>query len=336
MRPTSEHVAAIFSSHRYSRYRGEINHLLVRPNFTGYWVLQHSLERLKAPSESDITILYLHGGGYFSSQPAHYLLFLLRLVEPILKQGSSVSIFSLDYSLAPEHVFPKQLEEATAAYKYLISEEHISTEKLIVMGDSAGGHLALSLLVSLNNSRSSDVKDAALPKPGGLVLISPWLSLYHEPSSFTTNAHLDVLSGPFLRDTARRFLGPDSTSSNGPLKSTKNSPYLEFLTPDPTIDWEAVLPSWIWVSAGENEVLIDNVKLWVGILKERLGGERVTLEVGAQKVHVWQWLETMTDEPMKKAFLAGYVGDETGFEATANVGRAIVERVKRAQAVFDP
>ncbi len=120
------------------------------------------------------------------------------------------------------------------------------------------------------------------------------------------------------------------------MKSTMNSPYLEFLTPDPTIDWEAVLPSWVWVSAGENEVLIDNVKLWVGILKKRLGDERVTLEVGAWKVHVWHWLETMTDEPRKKAFLAGYVGDETGFEATADVGRAILERVKRAQAFFDP
>ena len=228
-----------------------------------------------------------------------------------------MSIFALDYSLAPEHVFPKQLEEAVAAYKYLIDEQHISPEKLIVMGDSAGGHLALSLLVSLKNS---------LKKPGGLVLMSPWLSLQHESSSFITNAHTDVLSGPFLRTTARRFLGPSPASN-------MNSPYLEFLTPNPTIDWEAILPSWIWVSAGENEVLIDNVKLWVGILKERLGEERVSLEVGARKVHVWQWFETMIDEPMKKAFLAGNVGDERGFEATASVGRAILERVKRAQAV---
>ena len=319
MRPASEHITTIFSSPRYSRYRENINHLVVRPGFSGYWVLQHSLECLKAPSESDITILYLHGGGYFSSQPAHYLLFLLRLVEPMLK-GSSVSVFALDYSLAPEYVFPKQLEEAIAAYKYLTNEKHILTEKLIVMGDSAGGHLALSLLVSLNNS---------IKKPGGLVLMSPWLSLHHEPSSFITNAHIDVLSGPFLRLTARRFLDPRPTFN-------KNSPYLEFLTPNPTIDWKAILPSWIWVSAGENEVLIDNVKLWVGILKERLGDGRVTLEVGARKVHVWQWLETMTDERMKKAFLAGNVGDGRGFEATASVGRAVVERVKRAQAVSDP
>ena len=159
--------------------------------------MQGSLQNLESPSSSDLTILYLHGGGYISSQPSHYLLFLLRLGEAILEQGTSVSIFALDYSLAPEHVFPAQLKEATAAYEYLINEEHILPEKILIAGDSAGGHLALSFLVALANEHSLLRK--RLPKPGGLVLMSPWLSLHNELPSFKINAHKDVLSALFLR-----------------------------------------------------------------------------------------------------------------------------------------
>ena len=329
MRSISEHVTAILSSPRYSRYRENINQLVERPGFTGYWVLQDSLKNPKAPCNSDLTILHLHGGGYFSSQPAHYLLFLLRLAESILEQGFTVSIFALDYSLAPEHLFPTQLDEATAAYQYLTSEARIPAKTIVVLGDSAGGHLALSLLVHLDSMRLSNAEDRALEKPGGLALMSPWLSLQHEPTSFTTNKYTDLLSGPFLRLTARRFLGPDPTRG-GRLKVTSmNSPYLEFLTPEPAIEWERVLPPWVWVSGGGNEILLDNINIWVRILERELGDGRVILEIGHGKVHVWQWLETMTDERMRKAFLTdGEVGDGKGFGATADVGRAIAARVQ--------
>ena len=327
-RPVSEHINPILASPRYSRYQENINQLVARPEFTGYWVLQHSLKSRKAPSSSDLTIFYLHGGGYFSSLPGHYLLWLLRLAESILEQDVSVSIFALDYSLAPEHVFPTQLEQAAAAYAYLTTEEQIPAGKIVLAGDSAGGHLALSLLVFLNKKRLSSVEDKTLGKPGGLVLMSPWLSLHHESTSFITNTHTDVLSGPFLRRTARDFLGHDPVSCGGPKAFNVNLPYLEFLTPDPTVEWEAVIPSWIWVSAGEKEILFDSVKTWVGRLRDNLGDRRVVFDVGVRKVHVWQWLETMMDEPTKKAFLAREMGDGRGFEATANVGRAILARVK--------
>lgn len=327
-RPVSEHLTSILSSPRYSPYRENINRLVARPDFTGYWVLQHSLKSPKAPSNSDVTIFYLHGGGYFSSLPAHYLLFLLRLAESILDQGVSVSIFTLDYSLAPEHVFPTQLTEAAAAYAYLVSEEQIPPKKMILMGDSAGGHLALSLLVSLH-------EDKAFEKPCGLVLMSPWLSLHHEPTSFTSNAHTDVLSAPFLRRNARRFLGHDQKTSRDAFEDVyRNSPYLEFLTPEPRIDWDVVLPSWVWVSAGEKEMFFDSVQSWAGMLKGRLGEQRVVFEVGFGKVHVWQWLETMMNGPIKKAFLATDVGDGRGFEATASVGSAIARKVKESQAII--
>ncbi|KAL8915921.1 MAG: hypothetical protein Q9172_006564 [Xanthocarpia lactea] len=273
---------------------------------------------LKRPaSTSDLTIFYFHGGGYISSQPAHYLLFLLRLAEAILEQNVSVSIFALDYSLAPEHPFPKQLMEAAAAYNYLIYEEHISPEKIVIAGDSAGGHLALSFLVDLANKRRSSTETKGLQTPRGLVLMSPWLSLHNELPSFVMNAHKDVLSASFLRSTARHFVNDDA-----PM----NSSYLEFLSPESEIEWSTVLPFWVWISAGADEIFIDNIKSWTKLIKSQK--ERVILEVGVRKVHVWQWLETVMDYDMKKKFLSRDLGDKRGFEATADVGKAIAGRVR--------
>lgn len=331
-RPIDEHITPILSSPRYDQYRKNINRRIVRPEFAGYWVLQHSLKSPKTPSNSDLTIFYIHGGGYFSSQPAHYLLFLLRLAETILEEGVSVSIFALDYSLAPENVFPTQLKEANAAYAYLLAEEQIPEDNIIVAGDSAGGHLALSLLVDRGIGHSSTIDGKAAGKPGGLILLSPWLSLHQEPASFSTNAHMDVMSRTFIRLTARRFLGHDFSAGERHEGFNTNSPLLEFLTPEPEIDWDVVLPSWVWVSAGTNEIFLDSVKLWVAMLKRLLGEPRVVLELGVGKAHVWQWLETMLDEPMKKLFLGREVGDGRDFEATASLGRAIVARVERVQS----
>lgn len=304
--PGRVHASSILSSPRYLSNRQNLYHLVSRPNFTGYWIIQSSFEKPQPPKNSDITIFYLHGGGYFSSQPGTYLLFLLRLAETILAQGSSVSMFALDYHLAPEYCYPTQLREAAAAYGYLINEQSIPPEKIVIAGDSAGAHLALSFLVDLQSSKRK------LPKPGGLVAVSPWLSLNHTPS---TNTERDVLSAPFLEATARRFLGPSFKEED------KFSPTLEFLTPQPAIDWDAILPSWIWVSAGTSEVLFDDIVKWVQMLEGRLGRQRVEYAFAQGEIHAWQWLET-TDEGAKSRFLEKD-GRPNEFRGVEQIGKLI-------------
>lgn len=235
------------------------------------------------------------------------------MAEAILAQDVKVSIFALDYHLAPEFLYPTQLEEAVAAYEYLLSEMVIPAEKVVVAGDSAGGHLVLSMLVSLRQ-RSS------LPKSGGAMLFSPWLSLHHTPR---TNTETDVLSASFLRATARRFLG----LARADREETMVDPLLEFLNPHPEIDWDAVLPSWLWVSAGTNEIMFDDLVAWTQALEKNLGSERVGWEWGEGEVHDWQWLETM-DEGPKERFLTKE-GKCEDFEAVARVGRLVGERMAR-------
>ena len=226
-----------------------------------------------------------------------------------------MSIFALDYHLAPEFPYPTQLEEAVAGYEYLVHEMAIPTERLVVAGDSAGGHLVLSMLVSLHQR-------SCLPKPGGAMLFSPWLSLHHTPR---TNVEMDVLSASFLRTTARLFLGPSCADK----AETEADALLEFLNPHPETDWNSVLPSWLWVSGGTNEILFDDLYVWTQMLDRRLGKQRVAWEWGEGEVHDWQWLETM-DEGARGKFLQKE-GDHRDFEAVMRIGKVIAERVGRSK-----
>lgn len=183
----------------------------------------------------------------------------------------------------------------------------------MVLGDSAGGHLALSLLVDLQ------LRSVEGGRIGGLVLLSPWLSLHHTPS---TNEESDVISAPFLRDTARRFLGPDCDADG---EEVMVAPRLEFLNPRPRTEWDVVLPEWVWVSAGTNEVMFSDIAGWTEGLEENLGRERVGFEWGVGEVHDWQWLETI-DGTKQREFLSK-VGECDDFEGVVAIGRAIAERV---------
>lgn len=305
----------ILKSRRYGPFRQNLYHRICLPSFTGYWIIQSSFTDPQPPRHSDVTILFLHGGGYFASQPDTYLLFLLRLAEALTTQGIKVSIFALDYHLAPEFPYPTQLDEAGAAYDYLLRDMAIPADRVVVAGDSAGGHLVLSLLVDLHQRSSR-------PKPGGAMLFSPWVSLHHTPS---TNTDTDILSASFLRATARRFLGP----ARSDRKETRTDPLLEFLNPHPEIEWDAVLPSWLWVSAGTNEIMFDDLVKWTQALEKRLGRQRVGWEWGEGEVHDWQWLETM-DHGAKKRFLAKH-GKCKDFEAVTMIGRVIMERTSRGK-----
>lgn len=288
-------------------------------------------------------ILYLHGGGYFSSSTDCYLLFLLRLAETIVRGGKTVSIFALEYDLAPEHVFPTQLRQAGAAYRWLVrpgSEGGVGVQpgRLLLGGDSAGGHLSLSLLVDLQQPYASAELDRRTAvngtkhsiKPGlGLFMISPWLSLWHEATSFPKNECTDVLSRKFLLKVAGWFLGPERLKEWPP-----RSPYLEFLDPKPMIDWQGVLPAWVWVSAGKNEILYDDVKDWLETRKKDCRNGHVEEEIDLNESHVYAWLKTTEPGP-KKEFLRRMYNNEEGeniseddYKAIERIGKAILRRYK--------
>lgn len=88
---------------------------------------------------SDATMLYFHGGGY-----AFYL-DVTRHFIALLAQTLGIRIFAPDYRLTPEHPHPAQIEDGLAAYRHLLDSGQ-DPQRLVVCGDSAGGHLVLMLL----------------------------------------------------------------------------------------------------------------------------------------------------------------------------------------------
>jgi len=124
-------------------------------------------------------ILYLHGGGFIGTCPSMYAAFTGWIAH---ETGCRVIV--PDYRLAPEFPFPASLLDALSVYGAMLAEG-LPAERLFVAGDSGGGNLATSLLVAAPGRQ--------LPRPAGLVLFSPELSLTLDEPSITENADRDIL-----------------------------------------------------------------------------------------------------------------------------------------------
>jgi epsilon-lactone hydrolase len=104
-------------------------------------------------------VLVLHGSGYLICSARTHRGFASHLSE-----YSGMPAFAIDYRLAPEHPFPAAEDDALAAYRWLLSQGH-DPAKIVVAGDSAGGHLAVALALRLRSE--------GLPAPAALALFGP-------------------------------------------------------------------------------------------------------------------------------------------------------------------
>ena len=217
-----------------------------------------SLQRVITPrSRAERAVLYLHGGGYVSGGPAHYRHFVWRIADAL-----AATVWVLAYRLAPEHPFPAALEDAAEAYAYL-AESAANTSALFVMGDSAGGGLALALLMKLRD------QNRALPRAA--VALSPWTDLALTGASLLENARADpMLNARHLPDIARLYLG----------NADPRTPYASPLYGDP-----AHLPP-VLIQVGSDEILRDDAVR----MAERLAhhNPQSRLEVWPRMPHCWQ------------------------------------------------
>src|SRR4051812_17401284 len=117
---------------------------------------------LSPAGEPEPAILYLHGGGYVVGSAYGY-----RPLAGALVAAAGAGALVPDYRLAPEHPFPAALEDALTAYRWLAEQR--GAARIVVAGDSVGGGLVCSLLLSLRAHE--------LPPPGGAVLLCPAVDL---------------------------------------------------------------------------------------------------------------------------------------------------------------
>lgn len=130
-------------------------------------------------ADLDRVLLYLHGGGYVIGSIATHRAMVARIAA-----AAGIRALSIDYRLAPEHPFPAAVEDATAAYGFLL-EQGIAPARIAIGGDSAGGGLTFATLLAL--------RDAGRPLPGAAIALSPWTDLEGTGESMTTRAEADPL-----------------------------------------------------------------------------------------------------------------------------------------------
>ena len=153
----------------------------------GYKVESHKLssshiELLKNNVKQDKLIYQLHGGAYLVKLNNMY-----RKNSIVLsKKANGADVASLDYRLAPEYTFPSALEDAVDGWNYLLNLGY-KPDNIIIVGDSAGGNLALSLSLKLRDDGSK--------MPAGIICVSPWADLAEEGDSYKYNLYLDPTFG---------------------------------------------------------------------------------------------------------------------------------------------
>ena len=214
---------------------------------------------LAAPgADAGRVLLFLHGGGFeFGSVRSDGEL------AARLGRASGMRVLFPEYRLAPEHPFPAAIDDVLAAWRWLRSGQALGARSMAVAGDSAGGGLAVALLVA--------ARDAGEALPAAVVLMSPTVDLTSSGASMTERADQDPVSTPaMLRQFASDYLaGADPRT---PLAS-------------PLFAQLAGLPP-LLVQVGTADLLLSD--------SERLAaaaaaaGVDVTLEIGEGLPHVYQ------------------------------------------------
>jgi epsilon-lactone hydrolase len=239
-------------------------------------------------SRPDRYILYLHGGGYVIGSPSLYRHLTWRLAR-----AAHARLLAIDYRLAPEHPFPAALEDASAAYEWLLAGG-ADPRKIVIIGDSAGGGLAFALLLRCRDN-------GRLSLPAAVVALSPWTDLASTGASLSINAEAD----PFLDVNGIAPIAECYLAGTDP-----RHPYASPLYGDPI----GLPPALIQV--GSDEVLRDDAIRMADRL--RAAGCEAMLEIWPRMPHVWHLFASMMPEARHAiARIGNFVAERTTITAAS-------------------
>lgn len=235
--------------------------------------------RAQSVAPGAATVLYLHGGGYVFGSPRTHRKLALRL-----SAASGTEVVLPDYRLAPEHPFPAAAEDAYAAYRALL-DEGTAAERIVLAGDSAGAHLACTLL--------GDITRDGLPMPAAALLWSPPLDWTGATAAERDRIARDPLVSP--RAGARCSLAYIGTDAADPRLAVLDGNLS---------GWPPVL-----IQAGGTECLLTDAEH----LAESLAAAGVPCEmqVWPGQVHVFQALAALVPEARAAIDYAGrFISDQ--------------------------
>lgn len=202
-------------------------------------------------------ILHCHGGGYSTGSSLY-----ARTLTGKFASTFAMDVLAFDYRLAPEHQFPAPLEDALKAWDYLMMKGYAARD-VILTGDSAGGNLALALVLKLKEQKRF--------LPRALVLMSPWTDLTSSGESFAEKKDLDpVLTQPYIKRMIEAYVKEEDLTN----------PYVSPLYGN----FKGFPPTYVQV--GSNEILLSDSQRLVERMKS--AGVSVRLDVFEGMWHVFQ------------------------------------------------
>jgi acetyl esterase/lipase len=217
----------------------------------GEWIVPADAPRDKA-------LLYFHGGGFRLGSVSSHRDLIARIAE-----ASGYRVLAVNYRLAPEHRFPAALEDALKAYGWM-RDQGLAPQNIALAGDSAGGNLVLTLMLSL--------RDRHEPLPAAGVLMSPWTDLAATGESYRSRAAADPIhQRSMILALAKSFLGEDGDPKN-PLASPLYA------------DLSGLPP--LLIQAGDRETVRDDALMLAE--RAKAAGVRVELQVWDGMIHVFQ------------------------------------------------
>ena len=204
------------------------------------------------------TVLYFHGGGYVSGSPPDRYLPLATAVA----LAANARVHVVDYRLAPETPFPGAFDDCMCAYDFLVTRSGADMETVVLLGDSAGGNLAVAVTAA--------ARDQGLPLPARMAVLSPFADLTLSGASIEERKHLDPLVTREMLDATVR----DYLAGGDPRDPRCSAIFTDMRRLPPLL-----------IQVGENEILYDDAhRLRDAALA---AGVDVTFEPWHHGFHVW-------------------------------------------------
>jgi acetyl esterase/lipase len=229
-----------------------------------------------APQEK--AILYFHGGGFRLGSVASH-----RDLIAQIALASGCRALAVNYRLAPEHRFPAALDDALAAYGWMLGRG-LEPGNIAFAGDSAGGNLVLAAMLAL--------RERGLPLPVSAALMSPWTDLAATGASYVSRAEADPIhQRPMILALAKNYLGRQGDPCD-PLVSPLHADIKD-------------LPP-LLIQVGDRETVLDDSVMFAD--KARAAGVEVELQVWDGMIHVFQMFGAELPEAHQAiASIAGFL-----------------------------
>lgn len=198
--------------------------LVTCPSRSGRPSLQMQRTNQEGPDTAATWVVYFHGGGYVSGSPWTVTDVVAHLLNAMERQGAGASrALIVGYALAPEHPYPAALDDAVAAYRWLIEDRGVDAARICLAGDSGGGGLALACALRL--------QQLGLPSPGCIYCLSPfldlrWRDIAYEPECVASDCIQPLLAQGCARSYLCGYDNDDLTETPAAYEDGLASPAL--------------------------------------------------------------------------------------------------------------